>query len=190
MLKITKLLLIGMFSVCVALTSVTAENKDNKEYSDTWLQSKLVTTYLLNRHLSVFDIDTEVKNQVVYLAGEVDSEVDKDLAGEVAKSIKGVNSVENNLTVAKTKVARNKAAVTERSFGQQVSDMTTTASIKTKLLADQNVSGLSVNVDTLNDVVTLKGEVKSDAEKALVEQIAKNTDDVDSVNNQLKVVTK
>lgn len=37
------------------------------EHSDTWIQTKLVMTYVFNRHLRAYDIDTDVREQVVYL---------------------------------------------------------------------------------------------------------------------------
>ncbi len=187
--------LITTFFVILFLTASCsmAETANQTEYSDTWLQSKLVTTYILNRHLSIFDIDTDVKDQVVTLVGEVDSSIDKDLAGEIAKSIKGVKGVQNNLTVATKKGTRtvvNKNDDVERSFGQQIDDMTTTAVVKTKLLAEDNVSGLNINVDTLNGRVTLNGEVTSSIEKDLAEKLAENTDNVRAVKNLLKIVSK
>jgi len=42
-------------------------------------------------------------------------------------------------------------------------------------------------VDTNENVVTLDGEVKTEAEKDLAEQLVKNIDSVRSVENLLKV---
>jgi len=194
MKKIINIIIAVFLALSIGSTVVVAEDvkKNQIEHSDIWLQSKLVTTYILNRHLSIFDIDTDVKEQVVYLAGTVDSAIDRDLAGEVAKSIEGVKSVQNNLVVATQKrprVATNNDQI-DRSFGQQITDMTTTALLKTKLLTNKNVSGLNISIDTFNNIVTLKGDVESDEESALAEEFAKNTNDVEEVRNMLKVVTK
>ncbi len=165
-----------------------ASKKDRT--SDTWLEAKLATTIALNRHVSIFDIDTDVRNQTAYLTGVVDSDIDKDLAGELAMSIEGIEDVENNITVDKTKAkeAKNRREKSEEyGFMQKVDDLTTTASIKSKLLVNSNVSGTDVNVDTTAGRVTLKGKVDSSKEKALIEQIAQNTSGVRSVNNQIRV---
>jgi hyperosmotically inducible protein len=59
--------------------------------------------------------------------------------------------------------------------------------VKTKLLADSNIKGLKIDVDTLGDVVTLTGKVGSAEQKQLAEKIAQNTGDVKSVKNQLVI---
>ena len=66
-------------------------------------------------------------------------------------------------------------------------DATLTARIKTELLMNTNTSGLSIDVDSSRNEVTLTGEVNSDAEKDLAEKIAKNTSDNVVVNNKLTV---
>ena len=63
-----------------------------------------------------------------------------------------------------------------------------TAKVKTAFGADPTVSALAINVDTSGDgVVTLTGEVASDAAKAKAEEIAKATEGVKSVVNNLTV---
>jgi hyperosmotically inducible periplasmic protein len=66
---------------------------------DAWIQGKLEATLAYNEDLSAFDINTEVKNGVVYLKGNVESQTAKDLATQVSQSIEGVSKVENNLRV-------------------------------------------------------------------------------------------
>ena len=68
-----------------------------------------------------------------------------------------------------------------------VDDATTTAMVKSKLLADPQIKGTKIDVDTRGDVVTLSGTVASKEQKQLAEQIAKNTGDVKQVKNQLVV---
>ena len=68
--------------------------------------------------------------------------------------------------------------------------MTTTAMVKSKLLANQSTHGLAINVDTINSTVSLRGDVTTAEEKQLAEKIAENTDDVREVDNLLKVKPK
>ena len=94
----------------------------------------------------------------------------------------------NNITVgAKPTKTAEATQSKSRSFSQYVTDVTTTAAIKTELLASKNVKGLNIDVDTLNDKVTLSGEVASTEEKALAQAIAAKHDDVKDVINKLKV---
>ncbi len=157
---------------------------------DAWLDGKLESAYLFNEHLSPFDINTDVDNGVVHLTGSVDSDIDRDLAGEIAKSIDGVTDVKNDLVVDKAtaRTARDDDASKERSgFRQAVSNATLTARIKSQLLANSNTSGMAVDVDSDNGNVTLSGTVDSAEEKELIARIAENTSGTDSVDNQLMV---
>jgi hypothetical protein len=55
------------------------------------------------------------------------------------------------------------------------------------LLTTSDLRESTVNVDVVNDVVTLKGTVETAAEKTKAEQVAKDIDGVKSVKNELKV---
>jgi osmotically-inducible protein OsmY len=165
-------------------------NAFEAEVKDAWLQGKLETALLFNEHLNSFAIDTEVKSGKAYLSGYVESEIDVDLAGEIAESIDGVTDVENDLKVdeAKSSVAREGEQFTNKqSFRQTVMDATHSANINTQLLLNDNTSGTAIDVDTENGVVTLTGEVSSDEERELAGMIAKNADGTKSVKNKLTV---
>lgn len=66
-------------------------------------------------------------------------------------------------------------------------DSTITATVKTKMAADTTVPATKINVDTKEGVVTLNGEVESDAAKTKAETIAKGVEGVKSVKNNLTV---
>lgn len=177
----------------------------NQAIQDAWIKGKLEGVYLFNEHLSPFSIDTSVDNGVVRLTGEVESEIDKELAGEIAKGIDGVREVDNRLQVdaggatgqeraavvrdrnADRNGVREREAQSENKFARWVGDATITAVIKSKLLANDNVSGMNIGVDTQGSRVTLSGEVESEEARQLAEEIAENTEDVEEVENNLKV---
>lgn len=184
-------------AVMVALSlgaSGAALADNNADYSgavkDAWLDGRIETAFALNRHLNPFSIDTKVENGVAHLSGTVESDIDRDLAGEIALNINGVTDVRNDLAV-KEKGAMEKVADTTRqktnNLMDAIDDATTTASVKTRLMANDNVKGLSINVDTKDDVVTLSGKVRSTEERDLAEALAKNTDSVAKVMNELTV---
>ena len=164
---------------------------------DAWITGKLEAVYALNTHLDAFAIKTETTKGMVHLTGTVENDIDRDLAGELAKGIDGVVSVDNDLIAktgtrtaphaAATTKSSDKTATGDRPFGVWVDDATTTAMVKSKLLADPHIKGLKIDVDTRADVVTLSGTVGSKEQKELAEQIAKNTGDVKQVKNQLVV---
>lgn len=166
--------------------------KDSKEaFKDGWIESKLETALILNKHLNAVDIDINVDNNVATLGGVVHSDIEKELAENIALGIEGIDSVKNNIKItAKPAATTNTQSVTttnRRSFSQYVNDVSTTAAIKTELLASKNVEGLQINVDTNNNVVTLTGTVNTGAQKDLAQAIASKQNDVKNVVNKLDV---
>jgi osmotically-inducible protein OsmY len=71
--------------------------------------------------------------------------------------------------------------------GEVITDAAITSEVKTKFLAEPGVSGLNINVDTNNGVVTLKGMVKSKAEADKAVMIARNSKGVKRVVNMLRI---
>jgi hyperosmotically inducible protein len=167
-------------------------DKDSQPVKDAYIHGKVEGAFALNSNVSAYQIDTDVKNGVVTLTGAVDSDVERDLAVEVARGIDGVTDVKADGLMVKAgsretaRMERDK----HRSVGQTLDDAGTTAAIKTKLLANKSTSGLKINVDTKNGVVTLRGNVASSAEKDLAEQIARNSSDTVAVHNELSVAKK
>jgi osmotically-inducible protein OsmY len=68
-------------------------------------------------------------------------------------------------------------------------DATITTKVKSALIADPDLSGLSIDVDTAQNVVTLRGSVVSDAMRQKAEQLARSVDGVKEVRNELVVKT-
>ncbi len=62
-----------------------------------------------------------------------------------------------------------------------------TAKIKSKMALDDTVKALSINVDTADGVVTLRGTVHSEAERTRAVQLARETAGVISVTDRLTV---
>lgn len=163
--------------------------KDSKAaFKDGWIESKLETALVLNKHLNPFEIDIRVDNDMATLEGEVNSDIEKELAENIALGVEGIDSVKNNITVNKKPTQQAKTDTSKgRSFSQYVDDVSTTAAIKTELLASKNIDGLNINVDTLNGKVTLSGNVKTPEEKSLAQAIAAKHNDVKDVINNLQV---
>lgn len=181
----------------LAISGGNDQYKADDKLKDAWLDGKIETALLVNRHLNNFKIDTDVKNNVAYLSGTVDTEIDRDLAAEIAQGIEGVTSVDNDIIVKKSPVkATDKLHMTHehepektRSFGQWYDDATTTASIKSELLFNDETSGTAVNIDTAYGVVTINGVVQSEQEKNLIIEIAENTPGVRKVENEIEIDT-
>ncbi len=166
------------------------QNWDNTQeaFRDGWIESKLETALVLNEHLNPFDIHIAVDDDVATLNGDVSSEIDKELAENVAMGIEGIDEVDNQLSVD-DQLATNTDEEKGRDFTQYMVDITTTAAIKTELLSSSNINGMAIDVDTYNDEVTLTGTVKTDAQRKLAEAMVTKREDVAKVVNQLKVAS-
>src|SRR3954470_23427004 len=79
------------------------------------------------------------------------------------------------------------AALTGAACKNGPDDAAITTAVKSKMAADTTVPATKINVDTKEGAVTLTGEVESDAAKTKAETIAKATDGVKSVKNNLTV---
>ena len=69
----------------------------------------------------------------------------------------------------------------------EASDSGITGTIKTRYVAEPNLSALKIDVDTHDGVVTLNGVVKDEAAKQRAEQVASSVKGVKSVKNHLTV---
>lgn len=173
------------FLVLFAATAFAVEGKNEEMMSDVRLKANIVTSYTLNQNLNPFDLDVEVKNGIAYLSGTVDSDVERDLALEIARGVEGIKDVKANIMIEPGARANERQ---ESAFFRTVEDATITAKVKSKLLWNRNTKGLDINVDTENAVVTLRGKVASEVQGDLAVQLAKNTTGVEQVKKELEVV--
>lgn len=70
---------------------------------------------------------------------------------------------------------------------RNVADSAITTKVKSKLAVDTETSALKIDVDTNGGTVTLTGTVPTQAEKTEAEQIARNTEGVTRVVNNITV---
>lgn len=163
--------------------------------------------------VKAYRIDVDTKGSVVTLKGDVDTAAARARALELARGTDGVTGVVDQLNVtpgatpttgvddaaqgaateaardadAKTDDAQRKAGDAADRSGDAAADVALTTKVKSQFLADDNISGLKIDVDSNNGVVTLTGTVPTAAEKALALKVARGTDGVKSVVDRLKV---
>jgi hyperosmotically inducible periplasmic protein len=167
-----------------AATSVYASTEWEDKAKDAWIDGKAEASLLFNTHLNSFDINTDVKDGVVILTGKVDSRIDKKLAEELVAGIDGVSEVDNQLSVISMD---DEDVATEKPVSQELKDAKIATVVKSKLLMDSDISGLDIDVDVTKGHVKLKGSVESENARALAIEIAKNTSDVESVDDELTI---
>ena len=74
-----------------------------------------------------------------------------------------------------------------RTAGDAIQDATITASVKIALALKPGVAATEINVDTDRCVVTLRGEVGTEAERQLAVKVAEDIENVTDVVNELTV---
>ena len=135
-----------------------------------------------------YDVKVKAVGSKVTLTGEVATAAQKAEAGRVAK-VTGVTDVDNLITVD----AKTDRTLTERTksglnkAGEKIDDAWITAKVKWFMMGDDLLDGSDINVDTAKNVVTLKGTVKTAAGRTRAIALAKDTEGVKSVVNQLTI---
>jgi len=183
-------------------------------HSDAGITTAVKSKLAADDTVKAYRIDVDTKSRVVSLNGKVDNARARSRAVEIAKATEGVADVVDNLTVvagvtppggvddaamnrARDAATRDSTTTADANTGKRdgivgtagaaVGDAALTAKVKTKFLADTSISGLKIDVDTKNDVVTLSGTVPTAAEKRKAVEVARATDGVKSVVDNLKV---
>lgn len=148
------------------------------------IQFKLETSDVTRK----YDIDVKVDEGMATLSGDVATAAQKAEAGKLAK-VDGVAKVTNDIEVDpdadKTLAERTKKGLNKA--GEAITDAWITTKVHWFFTGEDLLDGSEINVDTNNGVVTLKGTVKTTAGKARAELLAKQTDGVKRVVNELKI---
>lgn len=172
----------GLSGVKTVDNKLEVKGKNPAENSDEWLMAKVKTSLLYHRSVSGFATEVDVKDGVVTLRGDADTQAQKDLTTEYAKDIDGVKEVKNSMLVPKD-AKKTKAA----SAGDKIDDASITALAKMTLLYHRSTSGLKTSVTTKDGVVTLTGKAKNTAEKELAAKYVGDVNGVTSVKNQMTI---
>ncbi len=143
--------------------------------SDTGITAKVKSKLMGDKRLKKSDISVTTTNGVVTLEGTATNSTAKSTAGQLAKSVKGVKSVDNNLN---TPESSETSAKTKRA----VSDSWITTKVKSEILADSVSKGFDVSVKTTHGVVVLKGALANQDAIDHVKDVAAKVDGVKSVD--------
>lgn len=165
------------------------------------LENKIKASFKTDAQLDAanLSVDANVDRNEITLSGTVGSESLRTKAVELAKSAHAGLIVTTKIDVKPGEISRaaytDERAREERGIakerGETIGDSLDDAWIHTKIVAqligNSTTPERKINVDVRNNVVTLRGTVETAEQKAEADRVAKNTDGVKSVNNQLKV---
>jgi osmotically-inducible protein OsmY len=176
---------LSLISLCGAALLATACAQ-----SDAGITTSVKSRLAADDTVKARQIDVDTKDNVVTLTGEVNTVMEETTALQIARSTSGVREVVDRITVAVEPPPAPQTGADRTSsepLSDRLTDASVTTAVKSKLLADPDTSGLRIDVDTRDKVVTLTGKVKSAMEKDEAVQIARNTEGVKSVNDRLTV---
>jgi hyperosmotically inducible periplasmic protein len=146
--------------------------------SDAGITTAIKTKLAADDQVKAYQIDVDTRDRIVTLSGRVDSAQAKTRAADIARAQEGVSQVVDNIMA------------TEAGPMPMVPDASVTAAVKTALLADTTISGRRIDVDSREGVVTLSGVVRSQAEKEIALQIARDATGVREVRDRLVIAPR
>ena len=187
----------------------TMASRAGDRLADSWLTTKIQTQYGADHDIKAMNIIVSTRDGVVTLKGQVDGENAREQAVNVARYTDGVRKVEDRLTVGQAASTDDAPAdavdegggIRDRSSGSvattgtmpggtaivPMDDMSVTSRIQARYFLDAVLKGRRIDVDTRNGVVTLRGEVASDNERAQSLLLARTTAGVERVEDALIV---
>jgi osmotically-inducible protein OsmY len=121
------------------------------EHSDGDIRNDVVKALAYDPAADSYEIEVNVKNGTVTLSGTVDSWAEKQLAGQVAKGVKGVKKMENGITVE---------------YRTPRPDSEIKAEVERRLELDPYISDGLIEVNVKDGKVTLTGTVGSPSERS------------------------
>jgi osmotically-inducible protein OsmY len=150
-----------------------------------WITTKIQAKYFVDPSVTGRDVNVSTTNGVVTLSGRVESEQAKQQAVAIARGTDGVARVEDRLTV----IPEGAVATTGTVGGDagRVDDARITSAIQSKYFLDDLVKGRRLEVNSRQGVVTLRGEVGNESERSQALLLARNTDGVQRVEDNLTV---
>jgi hyperosmotically inducible protein len=174
-----------------------APAKTGNAFTDSWITMKVHSQFIPEDALEGSDIDVETNNGVVTLKGTVPTAAGRDRAVAIAKATDGVKNVTSQLRIGPAETAGDagrKAGESAKeatgTAGRAVTDGWIKSKIYSQFLTEDALDDSDVDVDVTRGAVSLNGAVRTDAGKARAEAIAKATDGVKTVKNNLKVSPK
>jgi hyperosmotically inducible protein len=154
-------------------------------------------------------VSADVDKNTATLTGTVPTEADRARAIELAKTgrpglvvtdkidvkpaepehrdVRATDVDRRDYTPEMAREAREKAKGTGESIGDSVDDAWIHSKIRTKFLGEGQLPFGGVKVDVKDNVVTLRGHVKTQEDRAKLVEIAKNTDGVKSVRDLVTI---
>jgi len=207
--KMSKIIFASSLLILLMLGAAACDNNGmtgNTNSSATTMSDSDLETAIKNKfdadtnlRAANLDIDADAEKNSVTLSGKVESQALRTKAVELAKSAHAGMVVTDKIDVVPREITRadytEDMAVKTRenakergdTLGSSLDDAWIHTKIVTQLIGNTDTPERKINVDVVNNVVTLRGTVENNEQKMEAERVAKETDGVKSVKNMLKI---
>jgi hyperosmotically inducible periplasmic protein len=190
-----------ILTACGPAEPIDTTNNPATKMSDSELENKIKAKFDSDPLLKAADlrVSADADENEAIISGVVEKESLRikavDLAKEVSPGliltdkidVKPLEMKREEFTEAREREEREKARGTGEKLGASLDDAWIHTKLVAKFIGDADTPGRKINVDVVNNVVTLRGTVDTAEQRAEAERIAGNTEGVKRVVNQLKV---
>ena len=160
-----------------ACSSTRTQRAPGEQVDDAALLTSVKSALVKNPVTEAGEINVDVNRGVVKLSGFVDTKNEKSKAGDVARNVDGVKSVQNDIAVKEG----------GSTAGEVIDDSILTAKVKAALVQSPETKAHQINVETKDGVVQLSGFVDNAGAKSAAANVAKSVTGVKDVKNELSV---
>lgn len=170
-------------------------------FADSWVVTKIQAQYFADGDVKARQIDVSARDGIVTLTGHVDSDRAREQAVGIARATDGVMQVEDQLVVGTdaSMTAQQQASspagdqptgttgIDPAGPGMPLDDESVSTRIQAKFFRDGALKSRYIDVATDGGIVTLRGTVANDNERAQARLLAWTTHGVQRVEDVLTV---
>jgi hyperosmotically inducible protein len=166
--------------------------------ADSWLTAKVQGKFFADDDIKARYIDVTTRDGRVTLKGFVESDAIRQQAVQIARNTEGVQQVEDRLLIGQAPATVGAAAsgavattgstaVTTPADSRPPDDSMVISLIQARYFVEPNIKMRNIDVAAANGVVTLRGQVASDHERAQALLLARTSHGVARVEDHLTV---
>lgn len=177
-----------------AWASDEASHDDEAMLDDAALELKVKTALLTKIGWDMMDVDVEAQNGSVWLDGTTDNRSHQELAIEVARSVEGVEKVENRLRFESPEPeGESRTPVTDKvekgmtQAESEVRDAILESRVKTALIDAIGTQAFDVEVEATDGEVSLRGTLEDSRHEELALDTTRECEGVENVIDLIEV---
>jgi osmotically-inducible protein OsmY len=167
--------------------------------ADSWLTAKVQGKFFADDQIKARYIDVTARDGTVTLKGFVESDAIRQQAVQIARTTEGVQQVQDQLLIGQAPATAGSApgtgavatsgstAVTTPLDSRPLDDSMVVSLIQARYFVEPNIKMRNIDVTAANGVVTLRGQVASDHERAQALLLARTSHGVERVEDHLTV---